>query len=35
MAFNGWYADTEIMRNLLDADRYNKSDEIVRACMSD
>ena len=30
--FNGWYADTEIMRNLLDKDRYNLCEEIFESC---
>ena len=30
--FNGWYADTEIMRNLLDQDRFNLSQEIYDSC---
>ena len=30
--FNGWYADSEIMRNLLDADRFNLSKKIVETC---
>lgn len=30
MPFNGWYMDTEIMRDFLDEYRYNKMEEIAK-----
>ena len=33
--FNGWYMDTEIMRDFLDEYRYNKMEEIAKALKLD
>ncbi|BAY07543.1 nitric oxide synthase oxygenase [Calothrix sp. NIES-2098] len=35
MPFNGWYMDTEIMRDFLDEYRYNKMEEIAKALKLD
>ncbi len=35
MPFNGWYMDTEIMRDFLDEYRYNKIEEIVKVLKLD
>ena len=28
--FNGWYADTEVVRDLIDEDRYDKLEVVAR-----
>ena len=33
--FNGWYMDTEIMRDFLDEYRYNKMEEIAQVLKLD
>ena len=33
--FNGWYMDTEIMRDFLDESRYNKMEEIAKVLKLD
>ena len=35
MPFNGWYMDTEIMRDFLDEYRYNKIEEIAKVLKLD
>ncbi len=35
MPFNGWYMDTEIMRDFLDEYRYNKMEEIAKVMRLD
>ena len=35
MPFNGWYMDTEIMRDFLDEYRYNKMEEIAKVLKLD
>ncbi|MBW4612479.1 MAG: nitric oxide synthase oxygenase [Desmonostoc vinosum HA7617-LM4] len=35
MPFNGWYMDTEIMRDFLDEYRYNKMEEIAQVLKLD
>ena len=35
MPFNGWYMDTEIMRDFLDETRYNKMEEIAQVLKLD
>ncbi len=35
MPFNGWYMDTEIMRDFLDESRYNKMEEIAQVLKLD
>jgi nitric oxide synthase oxygenase domain/subunit len=35
MPFNGWYMDTEIMRDFLDENRYNKMEEIAQVLQLD
>jgi len=35
MPFNGWYMDTEIMRDFLDEYRYNKMEEIAKVLQLD
>lgn len=35
MPFNGWYMDTEIMRDFLDEYRYNKVEEIAKVLKLD